>query len=70
MIRSNKHSSFSLIQPFVVKLTQLAQFDKTSDICQCMKLVNVSGTASTENSVDYLVQHQPYNPGPPMFCWL
>ena len=35
------YSSFPLIQPFVVKLTQLAPFDKTSDTHKCMKLVNV-----------------------------
>ena len=56
-------SSFPLIQPSFVKLTQLAEYDKTSHACQWMTLVNVWGTASTECSVAYLVEHQTYNPG-------
>ena len=59
-IKGNLQSSFPLIQPFVVKLTQLAQFDKTSDACQCMKLVNVWGTACTESSAAYLAEHHTY----------
>ena len=46
----------------------VAQFDKTSDACQFMKLVNVWGTASTESSVAYLVEHQAWVPALPMFC--
>ena len=38
---SRTHSSFPLIQPFVVKLTKLGIFDKTSDACKFMILVNV-----------------------------
>ena len=37
----DRQLSFPLIQLFVVKLNQLANFDKTSDACQCMKLVIV-----------------------------
>ena len=51
---------FSLIQPFVIELTQLAQFGKTSDACQYMKLLNVRSTGNTEGSVAYLVEHQIY----------
>ena len=56
------HLSFPLIQPFVVKLAQLAQFDKTSDAYPCMDLMNVRVTATTESSVAYLVEHQTYIP--------
>ena len=58
-VYSVSQSSFPLIQPFVVKLTQFAQFDKTSDACQYMKLVNVW---KTESYVACLVEHQGYIP--------
>ena len=57
-IRRIKQSSFPLIQPSFVKLTQLAQFDKISNACQwhetsdCLrhtwyrKLSGLSGRAS------------------------
>ena len=46
-----RQSRFSLIQP-VLKFVKLAQFDKSSDACQCMKLVITGGpSASTENSL-------------------
>ena len=51
MFLNPEQSSFSLIQPPVVKLTQLAQFDKISHACECMKLVIVCSTFSTECSV-------------------
>ena len=56
-------SSFSLIQPSFVKLTQLAGFDKTSDAWYYVELVIVRGTGSTEISVAYLGEHQTSNPG-------
>ena len=37
----SQQSSFPLIQLSYVKFTKLAQFDKTSDACQWMELVNV-----------------------------
>ena len=42
--------SFPLIQPVFVKLTKLAQFDKTSHAWQYMELVIVWSTNGTENS--------------------
>ena len=41
LVANDLHLSFPLIQPFVAKLAQLAQFDKTSDAYPCMDLMNV-----------------------------
>ena len=56
------HSRFLLIQPFVIKLIQFTQFDKTNDAYQSMKLVNVWGTTNRESFVAFLVEHQTYIP--------
>ena len=58
----NTHSSFPLIQPSFVKLTQLAQFDKTSHAWQFMKLVIAWVIGGTESSMAYLGKYQAYNP--------
>ena len=52
----------SLNSTFFVKLTQLAQFNKTSHAWWYMELVIVWGSGGTESSVAYLVEHQTYNP--------
>ena len=61
-----KPFQISLNSTFFAKSTQLAQFDKTSDACQCMKLVNLRGTANTESSAAHPVEHQTHILG--RFC--
>ena len=48
---SRIHSNFSLIQPPVFKVVQLADFDKTSDAWQCIEVMIVWGTVNVGNSM-------------------
>ena len=50
-------SSFALIQPSFVKLTQLAQLDKTSHAWKYMELKIARGTSGTESTVTYLEEN-------------
>ena len=58
---SFKLLSFSLIQPYFLKLVQLVQFDKTSHAWHFMELVIVLDTGGTDMSVAYLGEHQTCN---------
>ena len=65
LLPNEENSSWDFVEKPVelaVKLSQLAQFDKIGDACQCMEVVNLWGTAITQITVVYLVKCQIYIP--------